>query len=82
MIWLILCGTIASYFIGFLVGRHYEKDYIMEGVYGVMSKIDKNTMEIASVTYYYSEDAYNAEVQELKEKGQDVQIYEEDENNE
>lgn len=82
MMWLTLCGAIALYIIGFLFGRHYEKDYIMEGVYGVMSKMDKDTMEIASVTYYYSEEAYNAEVKELKEKGKNVQILGEDEDNE
>lgn len=79
MILLTLCGAVLLYVIGFLFGRQYERDCIMEGVYGVMSKMDKNTFRIDSVTYYYSESAYNTEIQKLKEEGKDVAVYGDDE---
>lgn len=70
MMWIIICG-IVLYTIGFLLGRKYEKDSIMDGVYGVLSQINKNDMVVDSVTYYYTKEAYDEEIKRLKELGEE-----------
>ena len=69
--WGTLICMIILYIIGFLLGRKYEKDRILEGVYGVLSQINKTNFEVDSVTYYYSKDAYDAELKKLKELGEE-----------
>jgi hypothetical protein len=66
MIWMII-----SYFAGFFVGRKYEKDSFINKAYGVLAEIDKNNQEVESVTYYYSERAYEDKIRQLKESGVD-----------
>lgn len=70
MMWIIICG-IVLYTIGFLLGRKYEKDAIMDGVYGVLSQINKSNMLVDSVTYYYNKEVYDQKIKELKELGED-----------
>ena len=69
--WLILAGAILLYIIGFLLGRKYEKDNILDGVYGVLSQVNKNDLQIDSVTYYYTKEAYDEEIKRLKELGEE-----------
>ena len=68
---LTLIGALALYIIGFLLGRKYERDAILDGVYGVLSQVDKEDLQVDSVTYYYSKEAYEKEVQRLKDLGED-----------
>jgi hypothetical protein len=65
----ILIGVFIVYFIGFFIGRKYEKHKTTEGVIGVMAQINENNEKVESVTYFYSEDAYQEQVEELKNKG-------------
>lgn len=69
--WLTIIGAIILYIIGFLLGRKYEKDAIMDGVYGVLSQINKSDMVVDSVTYYYTKEAYDEEIKRLKELGEE-----------
>ena len=69
--WLTLAGAILLYIIGFLLGRKYEKDSILDGVYGVLSQVNKNDLQIDSVTYFYTQEAYDAEVKRIKELGEE-----------
>lgn len=69
--WLTIIGAMILYIIGFLLGRKYEKDSIMDGVYGVLSQINKNDMVVDSVTYYYTKEAYDEEIKRLKELGEE-----------
>lgn len=69
--WWTIIGAIILYFVGFLLGRKYEKDSILEDVYGVLSQINKNDMTVDSVTYYYTKEAYDAEVKRIKELGEE-----------
>ena len=68
-------GTVISllvvYILGFFLGRKFEKDSVVDGVIGVLAEIDKNSQNVESVTYYYSEEAYQNKVKELKETGAD-----------
>lgn len=69
--WWTIIGAIILYFVGFLLGRKYEKDSILEDVYGVLSQINKNDMTVDSVTYYYTKEAYDTEVKRIKELGEE-----------
>ena len=71
MIYLTLAGAIILYIIGFFLGRKYEKDYIVDGVVGVLAEVNKESDEVESVTYYYSKTRYDAAIAELKENGED-----------
>jgi hypothetical protein len=62
---------IAVYFVGFLLGKKYEKDKILDGVYGVLSTIDKTDLSVSSVTYYYNKEDYDQKIAELKKDGED-----------
>ena len=64
---LMIIGVVVLYIIGFFLGRKYERDAIMDGVYGVLSQINKNDMIVDSVTYYYTKEAYDEEIKRLKE---------------
>ena len=69
--WKVLLISIAMYVAGILIGRKLEKDKVINGVVGVLAEINKNNSEIESVTYYYSEQAYDDKVKELKENGEE-----------
>lgn len=69
---LTLIGAIALYIIGFLLGRKYEKDTILDGVHGVLSQINKDDLQVDSVTYYYSKEAYDIAVKTIKEFDKDI----------
>lgn len=69
--WWTIIGAIILYIVGFMLGRKYEKDAIMDGVYGVLSQINKSDMAVDSVTYYYSKEAYDTEIERIKELGED-----------
>lgn len=62
---------IVMYIVGFLLGRKYEKDSIMNGVYGVLSQINQSDMVVDSVTYYYTKEAYDEKIKEIKELGEE-----------
>lgn len=66
-----IIGVVVLYIIGFFLGRKYERDAIMDGVYGVLSQINKNDMIVDSVTYYYTKEAYDEEIKKLKELGEE-----------
>ena len=66
---LTLIGAIALYIIGFLLGRKCGMDTFTQGVYGVMSKINKFDKHVDSITYYYSKEAYQEELQQIKDLG-------------
>ena len=68
---LMIIGVVVLYIIGFFLGRKYERDAIMDGVYGVLSQINKNDMIVDSVTYYYTKEAYDEEIKRLKELGEE-----------
>ena len=69
--WITICGASLIYILGFLLGKKYEKDKMLDGVFAVLSEVNKNDMMVDSVTYYYSEEAYEAKIKELKEKGEE-----------
>ena len=69
--WGTVIAFLVVYIIGFFLGRKYEKDSVVDGVIGVLAEIDKHSQAVESVTYYYSEDAYQNKVKELKETGAD-----------
>jgi hypothetical protein len=53
------------------MGRKYEKDAMVDGVYGVLSQVNKTDLQVDSVTYYYTKEAYDAEVERIKNLGED-----------
>jgi hypothetical protein len=59
------------YFVGFYLGRKYEQAAILEDTVGVLAEVDKNNLEVTSVTYYYSQELYDAKVKELKDIGEE-----------
>ena len=67
MIWLVCGGLIAVYFVGFFIGRKYERDTIFDRVEAVLAEIDAENDNVSSVTYYYSKDAYQSKIDELKQ---------------
>ena len=69
--YLTLAGAILLYVVGFFLGRKYEKDYIIDGVVGVLAEVNKDSDEVESVTYYYSKARYDAKISELQENGED-----------
>ena len=71
---LTLIGAIVLYIVGFFLGRKYEKDAILDGVYGVLSQINKTDFQVDSVTYYYTKEAYDEKVKELRESGEDYYV--------
>ena len=68
MVLFTMCCALLLYGIGFWLGKKYQLDDIMNGVYGVLSQIDQTSLTVDSVTYYYSKEAYDKEVQRLKEE--------------
>jgi hypothetical protein len=66
-----IIGVLVIYGIGFFLGKKYEKDKMLDGVYGVLSTINKTDLVVDSVTYYYNKEAYDKKVAELKECGED-----------
>ena len=74
--WITIIGAFLLYIIGFFLGRKYEKDSFLENVYGVMSQINKSSMAIESVTYYYTKEAYQDHMRKLKEIGEECEEYE------
>ena len=71
MIIFTLAGAVLLYIIGFFLGRKYEKDEMMDEVVGVLAEINKTTNQVETVTYYYSEKAYNDKIKYLKEVGEE-----------
>ena len=71
MIWFTVIGFVVLYIIGFFLGRKYERDKVLDGVYAVLSEVNKYDMMVDSVTYYYSKEAYEEKIKELKEKGEE-----------
>lgn len=69
--WTNLIVALTLYIIGFLLGRKWEKDKIMDGVYGVVSQVNKNDLMVDSVTYYYTKEAYDKVVEEFKQNGEE-----------
>lgn len=68
--WLIIVG-ILMYTIGFFLGRKYERDSVLEETVGVLAQINKHTLNVESVTYYYSKEAYDKQLKQLKENGEE-----------
>lgn len=75
IIGLSLIAYVAGCLIGFFCGKKYEKDSILDGAVGVIADIDKANEDVLAVTYYYSQEAYDHYIKELKENG--VDYYEE-----
>lgn len=71
MIWLMIIGAIALYIIGFLLGRKYERDSVLDGTVGVLAEFNKYNHQVESVTYYYSLEAYEGKIKQLKEDGEE-----------
>ena len=71
MSWFAFMITVAMYFVGFYLGRKYEQAAILEGSVGVMTEVDKSNFEVASVTYFYSQELYDAKLKELKDIGEE-----------
>lgn len=71
MPWYLLAAVIGIYFLGFYLGRKYEQAEITEGVVGVLASINKYNDHVETVTYYYSQAAYDEKIKELKEQGEE-----------
>ena len=69
--------SLATYFIGYFLGRKIAMKDFFAQAYGVVIKSDMDTDEIIAVTYYYSEEAF----EERRNKTPDDWILEEDEMN-
>ena len=63
---------VVIYIIGFFLGRKYERDVVMDGVYGVLSQVDASNSQVDSITYYYTKASYDAEVKRIKELGEEI----------
>lgn len=61
--------AIAVYFIGFWIGKIYERSQIYQDSIGVMVKTNKETRDIESITLYYTHEAYEDDIARLKEEG-------------
>lgn len=61
--------AIAVYFIGFWIGKIYERSQIYQDSIGVMVKTNKETRDIESITFYYTHEAYEDDIARLKEEG-------------
>ena len=66
---LTLIVVIVVYGIGFMLGQKYERDSMLEGVYGVLSQVNKSNLMVDSVTYYYTKESYDIAVKEIQELG-------------
>ena len=71
ILWKTLLIAGVMYITGVLIGRRIEKNKILHGVIGVLAEINKSNKDVESVTYYYSEQAYDLKVKELKENGEE-----------
>lgn len=69
--WITIIGAILLYVIGFFLGIKYERDSVLDDTVGVLAEINKYNHEVEAVTYYYSEEAYNKKIQQLKEDGEE-----------
>ena len=61
--------AIAVYFIGFWIGKVYERSRFYEDSVGMILRTNKETHDIESITYYYTDEAYEDDVAQLREKG-------------
>lgn len=69
--------SLATYFIGYFLGRKMAMKDFFAQAYGAVVESDMDTDEIIAVTYYYSEEAF----EERKNRTPDDWILEEDEMN-
>ena len=69
--------SLATYFIGYFLGRKLAMKDFFAQAYGAVVEVDMNTDEIIAVTYYYSEEAF----EERRNETPDDWIFEEDEMN-
>ena len=69
--------SLATYFIGYFLGRKIAMKDFFAQAYGAVVESDMDTDEIIAVTYYYSEEAF----EERRNKTSDDWILEEDEMN-
>ncbi len=69
--------SLATYFIGYFLGRKMAMKDFFAQAYGAVVESDMDTDEIIAVTYYYSEKAF----EERKNRTPDDWILEEDEMN-
>jgi hypothetical protein len=71
MMWIILIVLVGIYLLGFFLGKKCERDAIMDETVGVLAEINKHNNEVETVTYYYSQEAYDAKIKQLKEDGEE-----------
>ena len=57
------------YFIGVWIGKSYERSRIYGGSIGVILRTNKETRNVESITFYYTDEAYEDDVAQLREKG-------------
>ena len=69
---LVIIASLILYIVGFLLGRKYEKDAILDGVYGVLSQVNSSNSQVDYVTYYYTKEAYDIAVKAVKELDKDI----------
>ncbi len=69
--------SLATYFIGYFLGRKLAMKDFFAQAYGAVVEVDMDTDEIIAVTYYYSEEAF----EERRNETPDDWIFEEDEMN-
>ena len=69
--WTMIFFIAVAYFIGFFLGRKYEKDILIKSAYGILETVSKDSLQIESLTYYYTKEAYNDAIKNLKEMGED-----------
>lgn len=69
--WKLFILVYAVYLLGFFLGKKHERNKILDGTVGVLAQVNKNDLSVDSVTYYYSEDAYDSKIKELKESGEE-----------
>lgn len=69
--------SLATYFIGYFLGRKLAMKDFFAQAYGAVVEVDMDTDEIIAVTYYYSEEAF----EERRNETPDDWIFEEDEIN-
>lgn len=72
ILWKVLLISAIMYIVGIIVGKRLEKNNILHGVAGVLAEINQSNKCVESVTYYYSERAYDLKVKELKENGRRI----------
>jgi hypothetical protein len=68
--WLIfiIVGVSVAYFLGWYIGKKHGLNTFLRGIEGTRLVTDKETEEVASLTFYYDYDLFKHEMERLEQE--------------